>query len=140
MSNHVSAVRESDLKMAYVQARLAEIERTRRIYLAAEGGMPQRDIARAVHLSQASVHRLVARAKVLGAGESVEEIVLQRYAGRIPTDEMFRNLGGAGVWVPRVVDPVDGVLPGSSEEDIEALLDGGFLTEAEVDQILDAHE
>ncbi|WP_020017141.1 winged helix-turn-helix domain-containing protein [Promicromonospora sukumoe] len=140
MSNHIAAVRESDLRMAYVEARLAEIERTRRIYLAAEGGMPQRDIARAVHLSQASVHRLVARAKVLGVGGSVEEVVLQRYAGRISTDEMFRALGAAVVWRPRVVDPVDGVLPGSSEEDVEALLDGGFLTEAEVDQILDAHE
>ncbi len=140
MSNHVAAVRESDLKLAYVQARLAEIERTRRIYLAAEGGMPQRDIARAVHLSQASVHRLVARAKVLGVGETVEEIVLQRYAGRIATDEMFQLLGMPGVWLPRVVDPVDGVLPGSSEEDVEALLDGGFLAEAEADRILDAHE
>ena len=140
MSNHVAPVRESDLKMAYVKARLAEIERTRRVYLAAEGGMPQRDIARAVHLSQASVHRMVAKAKVLGVGESVEEIVLQRYAGSISTDEMFRRLRATDAWLSRTVDLVDGVLPGSSEEDIDVLLDGGLLTEAEVDQILDAHE
>ncbi|MGW2093024.1 winged helix-turn-helix transcriptional regulator [Promicromonospora sukumoe] len=140
MSKHVAAVGESDLKMAYVQARLAEIERTRRICLAAEGGMPQRDIARAVHLSQASVHRLVARAKLLGVGESVEEIVLERYAGRISTEQMLQQLRRVESWVPRTVDPVDGVLPGSSEEDIEALLDGGFLTGSEVDQILDARE
>ena len=140
MSKRVAAVGESDLKMAYVQARLAEIERTRRIYLAAEGGMPQRDIARAVHLSQASVHRLVARAKLLGVGESVEEIVLERYAGKTSTEEMLQRLRVVENWVPRTVDPVDGVLPGSSEEDVEALLDGGFLTESEADQILDARE
>ena len=140
MSKHVAAVGESDLKMAYVQARLAEIERTRRIYLAAEGGMPQRDIARAVHLSQASVHRLVARSRLLGVGESVEEIVLERYAGRISTEQMLQQLRRVESWVPRTVDPVDGVLPGSSEEDIEALLDGGFLTGSEADQILDARE
>jgi DNA-binding Lrp family transcriptional regulator len=138
MSNHVAAVGESDLKMAYVQARLAEIERTRRVYLAAEGGMPQRDIARAVHLSQASVHRLVARANLLGVGESVEEIVLERFAGRASTEQMLQRLRMVESWVPRAVDPVDGVLPGSSEEDVEALLDGGFLTESEADQILDA--
>lgn len=140
MSNHVAVVGESDLKMAYVLARLAEIERTRRVYLAAEGGMAQRDIARAVHMSQSAVHRLIARAKVVGVGESVEEIVLERYAGKISTDRMFPRLRGIEAWVPRVVDPVDGVLPGSSEEDVEALLEGGFLTEAEADVILDAHE
>jgi len=140
MSNHVAVVGESDLKMAYVLARLAEIERTRRVYLAAEGGMAQRDIARAVHMSQSAVHRLIARAKVLGVGESVEEVVLERYAGKISTDQMFPRLRGIEAWVRRVVDPVDGVLPGSSEEDVEALLEGGFLTEAEADAILDAHE
>lgn len=139
MSNHVAAVGESDLKMAYVHARLAEIERTRRVFLAAEGGMPQRDIARAVHLSQASVHRLVARAKVLGVGESVEEIVLERHVGKISTEQMLARLRATEAWVPRRVDPVDGVLPGSSEEEVEALLDSGFLTESEVDQILDVH-
>ena len=140
MSNHVAVVGESDLRMAYVRARLAEIERTRRVYLAAEGGMPQRDIARAVHMSQSGVHRLIARAKVVGVGESVEEIVLERYVGKISTDQMFRHLRAVETWVPRIVDSVDGVLPGSSEEDVEALLEGGFLTEAEVDRILDAHE
>ncbi|WP_454859979.1 sigma factor-like helix-turn-helix DNA-binding protein [Promicromonospora soli] len=126
--------------MAYVRARLAEIERTRRVYLAAAGGMPQRDIARAVHMSQSAVHRLIARAKVVGVGESVEEIVLERYVGKTSTDQMFRRLREMGAWVPRTVDPVDGVLPGSSEEDVEALLEGGFLTEAEADLILDMHE
>jgi DNA-binding Lrp family transcriptional regulator len=140
MSNHVAPVGESDLKMAYVRARLAEIERTRRVYLAAEGGMPQRDIARAVHMSQSAVHRLIARAKVVGVDESVEEIVLERYAGKASTDQMFRRLREMRAWVPRVVDPVDGVLPGSSEEDVESLLEGGFLAEAEADLILDMHE
>ena len=140
MSNNIAHVDESDLKMVYVRARLAEIERTRRVYLAAEGGMPQRDIARAVHMSQSAVHRLIARAKVLGVGESVEEIVLERHVGKCSTEEMLRRLREMKGWLPRIVDPVDGVLPGSSEEDVEVLLEGGFLTEAEVDLILDAHE
>lgn len=139
MSNRIAAIGESDLKMAYVLARLAEIERTRRVYLAAEGGMAQRDIARAVHMSQSAVHRLIVRAKAVGVGESVEEVVLERYADKISTDQMLSRLCEAESWVSRVVDSVDGVLPGSSEEDIEVLLEGGFLTEAEADTILDAH-
>lgn len=140
MSNEAVHVGASDLRFAYALSRLADIERTRRIYLAAESGMPQREIAQAVHMSQASVHRVIARARVLGVEPSVEEIVLERYVGQLSTEEMFERLAGLGAWVPREVDPIDGVLPGSSEEDVESLLVDGFLSEAETDRILDAHE
>lgn len=139
MSNAI-AVSESELRSAYAHARLAEIERTRRIYRAAEAGMPQREIAQAVHMSQASVHRVIARARAMGVAPSVEEVVLQRHVGLLGSEEMFERLAALESWVPRVVDPVDGVLPGSSEEDVEALLADGFLNEAEADRILDTHE
>lgn len=139
MSNDVAPVDESDLKLAYVRARLAEIERTRRVYLAAEGGMPEHDIARAVHLPQSAVHRLILRARGVGASQPVEEIVLERYAGTTSTEEMLQRLRELEVWVPRIVDPVDSVLPGSSEEVVSVLVEGGFLTEAEAALILAAH-
>lgn len=136
----MGAVAEPQLKFSYAKARIAEIERIRYVYLAAEAGMPQRDIARVVHLSQAGVHRMIARARVAGVAGSVEEIVLQRHIGQIDTVEMMRRLASFEQWVPRMVDPVDGVLPGGSEEELESLLDDGFLTEEELDQIVAAHE
>ncbi|WP_253868462.1 hypothetical protein [Promicromonospora umidemergens] len=69
----------------------------------------------------------------------MEEIVLQRHVGLLIATEMFELLAALESWVPRVVDPVDGVLPGSSEEDVEALLADGFISEAEADRILDFH-
>ncbi|MCL2424580.1 MAG: hypothetical protein FWD11_11935 [Micrococcales bacterium] len=133
------AAHEPNLRLAYAQARLADAERMRQVYLAALDGVPQRDIARAIHLSQASVHRTVAKARVLGAEhESVEEIVLRRFTGQLTTQQMLTMLAGYERWVPRVVHPVDGVLPGDTQEQLEDLLDDGFLTEDELDQVLDA--
>ncbi|GAB2466485.1 DUF1974 domain-containing protein [Xylanimonas ulmi] len=43
-------------------------------------------------------------------------------------------------WVPCVVDPVDGVLPGDSQADLEELCEDGLISEDEVDQVLDARE
>lgn len=136
----MSAVAEPQLKFSYAKARIAELERIRYVYLAAETGMPQRDIARAMHMSQAGVHRMIAVARVTGVSESLEEFVLQRHIGQIDTVEMMDRLVSFERWVPRVVDQVDGVLPGGSEEELESLLDDGFLTEEELDRIVAAHE
>jgi hypothetical protein len=119
--------------------RLAEIERSRRVFWAAERGMPQRDIARLVHLSQASVHRMIVKARILGVEESVDEIVLKRFTGEICTDEMMRRLSVFPRWVERVVDPVDGLLPEDSESDLDELVADGFLSDAEADAIIAAH-
>lgn len=136
-----STVHEPSLRLSYARARLAEIERMRQIYLASRDGVPQRDIAAAVHLSQASVHRVIAKANALGIGrESVEEIVLQRFIGQITSEEMVSKLVASGAWVPRVVDPVDGVLPGDSQAELEDMLADGLVTEDEVDRVLDARE
>ncbi len=141
MSGVASAVHEPSLRLSYARARLAEIERTRQIYLASRDGVPQRDIAAAVHLSQASVHRVIARANAVAIErESVEEIVLQRFVGRITSEEMVSKLVGSEAWVPRVVDPVDGVLPGDSRAELEDMLADGLVTEDEVDRVLDARE
>jgi hypothetical protein len=72
--------------------------------------------------------------------ESVEEVVLQRFVGGISTAQMLERLASIESWVPRVVDPVDGVLPGDSRADLEVLCEDGLLSEDEVDQVLDAHE
>ncbi|MDR1806626.1 MAG: winged helix-turn-helix domain-containing protein [Propionibacteriaceae bacterium] len=73
--------------MAYAKAHVAEIEQRRHVFLAAEAGMTQRDIARSVHLSQPTVHRMIRQAKALGVDESIEEIVLARFVGDIGNDE-----------------------------------------------------
>jgi len=113
----------------------------RQVYLASLDGVPQRDIAAAAHLSQAGVHRIIAKARVLGIErESVEEIVLQRFAGQIASEQMIGKLVGSDAWVPRVVDPVDGVLPGDSQSELEDLLADGLISEDEVDRVLDARE
>lgn len=133
--------REPRLRLSYARAQLAELERIRQVYLASLEGMPQREIARAVHLSQASVHRVIARARALGMEhESIEEIVLQRFVGQLSSEQMLEKLAGLGRWIPRVVDPVDGVLGEDSPAELERLLDDGFLSEDEVDRVLDAHE
>ncbi|MCA0252152.1 MAG: hypothetical protein KIT69_01970 [Propionibacteriaceae bacterium] len=136
-----AAVRGPDLKLSYARARLAEVERMRQVYLAALDGMPQREIANAAHLSQATVHRMILRAKALDlAQDLIEEIALQRFVGQISTEVMLERLRGYENWRPRVVDPVDGVIGEDSRGELEALLDDGLLAEAEVDLVLDAHE
>ena len=85
-------------------------------------------------------HRLIAKARILGVHESIEEVALLRFVGQIDTPEMLRRLTSYEHWVPRVTDPIDGVLAEDSEAELDALLEGGFLTETEVDQILAAHE
>lgn len=137
----IAAVREPDLKLSYARARLAEVERMRQVYLASLDGMLQRDIASAAHLSQATVHRMILRAKALDlAQELIEEIALQRFVGHISTEVMLERLRGYENWRPRVVDPVDGVIGEDSRAELEALLDDGLLAEEEVDLVLDAHE
>ncbi|WP_245993279.1 hypothetical protein [Xylanimonas allomyrinae] len=141
MSAVTVAAHEPSLRLSYARARLAEIDRMRQVYLASLDGVPQRDIAAAVHLSQASVHRLIVRARALGMPrESVEEVVLQRFVGGISTVQMLERLASIESWVPRVVDPVDGVLPGDSQADLEELCEDGLISEDEVNQVLDEHE
>lgn len=136
----VAVGREPDLKLSYAHARLAELQRMRQVYLASLDGMPQREIAQAAHLSQASVHRMIVRARALDmAHESIEEIVLQRFVGRLSTEAMLERLERYEFWLPRVVDPVDGVLGDDSQAELEEMLDDDFLTDAEVDQVLDLH-
>lgn len=131
----------SELKLAYARARLAEIEQMRQVYLASLDGMPQREIARFVHLSQPSVHRLIVRARALSAEkESVEEIVLRRFVEDGSSDAMVEQLVASENWVPRVVDPVDGVLSEDSQQELESLCEDGFLSEEEIDRILDARD
>lgn len=130
---------ESELKLSYARSRLAELEQMRHVYLASLDGMSQREIARVVRLSQPSVHRLIARARALDAQhESIEEIVLRRFVEDRPPDELVERLIRFEHWVPRVVDPVDGVLDGDSQGELEGLLEDGFLSEEEIDQVLDA--
>lgn len=141
MSAMTVAAHEPSLRLSYARARLAEIDRMRQVYLASLDGVAQRDVAAAVHLSQASVHRVIVRARALGMErESVEEVVLQRFVGVISTAQMLERLASIESWVPRVVDPIDGVLPGDSQSDLEELCEDGLLSEDEVDQVLDAHE
>ncbi len=141
MSAVAVAAHEPSLRLSYVRARLAEIDRMRQVYLASLDGLPQRDIAAAVHLSQASVHRMIVRARALGIDrESVEEVVLQRFVGQISTAQMLERLASIESWVPRVVDPVDGVLPGDSWADLDELCEDGLISEDEVDQVLDDRE
>ena len=103
--------------------------------------MSQRDIAQVVHLSQASVHRVIVKARALGMEhESIEEVGLQRFVGQLTADQMLERLIGLDHWVPRVVDPVDGVLAQDSQEALEKLLEDGFISEDEVGQVLDAHD
>ena len=134
------ATREPMLKLSYARSELADIDRMRQVHFAALDGMSQRDIANAVRLSQATVHRLIAKARMLGVHESIEEIVLLRFVGQIDSREMLRRLTSYEHWVPRVVDPVDGVLAEDSEAELDTLLEDGFLAEDEVDQIVAAHE
>lgn len=141
MSATAVAAHEPGLRLSYARARLAELERMRHVYLASLDGLPQRDIAAAVHLSQSSVHRLITRARAMGIEhESVEEIVLQRFVGQTSTAQMLDRLTSHSSWVPRVIDPVDGVLPGDSRADLEELCEDGLISESEVDRVLDAHE
>lgn len=139
MSAVAVAAHEPQLKLSYARAQLAEIDRLRYVYLASLDGMAQRDIAAAVHLSQASVHRLITRARVLGVHESIEEIALLRFVGQIDATELLERLRSFDHWVPRVVDPIDGVLAEDSEADLDALLEDGFLSADEVDQVIAAH-
>lgn len=135
-----AAARVPNLRLSYARAHLAELERMRQVYLASLEGMPQRDIAQAVHLSQASVHRVIARARAVGMDhESIEEIVLQRFVGDLNSELMLEKLAQFEHWVPRIVDPVDGVLAEDSQADLERLREDGFLSEDELDQALDAH-
>ncbi|WP_448072457.1 hypothetical protein [Georgenia yuyongxinii] len=132
---------EPGLKLSYARARLTEIDRMRQVYLASLDGMSQRDIAQVVHLSQASVHRVIVKARALGMEhESIEEVGLQRFVGQLTADQMLERLIGLDHWVPRVVDPVDGVLAQDSQEALEKLLEDGFISEDEVGQVLDAHD
>ena len=41
--------------------------------------------------------------------------------------------------MPRIVDPVDGVLAEDTQAELERLHEDGFLSEGELDQALDAH-
>ena len=139
MSATAIASHEPQLKLSYARTQLADLDRLRYVYLASLDGMAQRDIAAAVHLSQASVHRLIARARALGVHESIEEIALLRFVGQINTTELLERLRSFDHWVPRVVDPSDGVLAEDSEADLDALLEDGFLSADEVDQVITAH-
>lgn len=141
MSAATVAAHEPSLRLSYARARLAEIDRTRQVYLASLDGVPQRNIAAAVHLSQASVYRMIVRARALGMErESVEEVVLQRFVGDISTAQMLERLASIESWVPRVVDPVDGVLPGDSQADLDEMCEDGLISEDEVDQVLGTRE
>lgn len=141
MSLAVVSRHQPSLRQAYGRARLAEIERMRQVFLASRDGVPQRDIARAVHLSQASVHRIVAKANALGVEhESLEEIVLRRLVGDLTSDAMLERLVTFERWVPRVVDPVDGVLAEDSRSELEALWEDSLISDEELDRVLDAHE
>jgi len=139
VSTQAHASDESSLKLSYADTVLAEITRKRQVWLAAQAGMPQRDIARGAHMSQSTVHRVLKQAQITGTDESIEEIVLSRFVGVIDTPTMMERLAGYRRWVPRVIDPVDGILPGDSQAEVEALVDDGFLSDDEADAILDAH-
>jgi DNA-binding Lrp family transcriptional regulator len=131
---------ESSLKLSYAKARLAELEQRRHVFWAAQAGMTQRDIAKSAHLSQPTVHRLIRQAKALGVDESVEEIVLSRFAGAIDSAEMMRRLLAHPHWTPRVIDPADGLLPEDSQSEVDFLVMDGFLSDDEADAVIDAHE
>lgn len=133
-----SVVDELSLEHAHARMRLAEINQMRQAVLAAQRGVTQREIARRLQVSQPTVHRLLGRAARLGIEPSIEEIVLRRFLGEISSTDMLRALSIDVKWVPRVVDPIDGVLPGGSAEDLEDLVDQGYLSEAEVDHVLQA--
>jgi DNA-binding Lrp family transcriptional regulator len=101
--------------------------------------MTQRDIARSVHLSQPTVHRLIRQAEVLGVEESIAEIVLSRFVGEIDTGAMMRRLLGSPRWVPRGYERWVGEVPEDSEEELNFLVMDGFMSDEEADAILDAH-
>ena len=129
----------SALRLSYARSRLAEIDRMRQVYLASLDGMSQREIAHFAHVSQPSVHRLIARARALGAErESLEEIVLRRFVEDSSPDEMIERLIHFENWVPRVIDPVDGLLDEDSQQELEELVEDGFISEEEIDRVLDA--
>ena len=139
MPSQAQVAEGTSLKLAYAKAYLAEIEQRRHVFLAAQAGMSQRDIARSAHMSQATVHRVIRQAKVLGVEESVDEIVLSRFVGDIDAAEMMRRLVVFPRWVARLVDPLDGVLPGDSEAELDALVADGFLSDDEADAVVAAH-
>jgi predicted DNA-binding protein (UPF0251 family) len=140
MPSQARAVEQSSLKLAYARFHLAETGRRRHVFLAAQAGMTQREIAKAVHMSQATVHRVIRQAKVLSVEESIEEIALSRFVGEIDTEEMMSQLGSFPQWVARVVDPLDGILPGDSESEVDALVADGFLSNDEANAIVAAHD
>jgi DNA-binding Lrp family transcriptional regulator len=139
MPIQAQAKEESSLKLSYAKSRLAEIGQRRNVFLAAQAGMTQRDIARSVHLSQPTVHRMIRQAEMLGVEESIDEIVLSRFVGEIDTGEMMRRLLSYSGWIPRVYDSLDGYLPEDSEEEMDFLVMDGFMSDEEADAILDAH-
>ncbi|MDR1078629.1 MAG: helix-turn-helix domain-containing protein [Propionibacteriaceae bacterium] len=130
---------ESSLKLSYAKAHLAEIEQRRQVYLAAQAGMTQRDIARSAHISQPTVHRMIRQARTLGVEESIEEIVLARFVGGIDTDDMMRRLLTYPNWIPRIIDPADGLLPEDSQSEVDFLVVDGFMSDDEADAVIDAH-
>ncbi|MDR0433173.1 MAG: hypothetical protein LBH48_07725 [Bifidobacteriaceae bacterium] len=140
MSAGVVEVRESDLALSYARSRLADLDRMRQVLQAAQAGMAQRDIARAAHLSQPTVHRMIGRARVLGLdNETVEEIVLRRFVGELTDSEMLHQLQAFSRWIPSITDPIDGRLPEDSEAELEALVTEGFLSDGELTRVVAAH-
>ena len=141
-------------RRALAQSDLGRLDYVRALRSAAEAGLPQREIAKALHVTQPAVSQTLARAKGVAeipegfSGASPYEIAERYAAGEIDRAEMIRQLSAwpyakapdhseqlSKEW--KAILPPD--QPGTFEEVGEAF-DRGLIDAEAYDLILDASE
>jgi DNA-binding CsgD family transcriptional regulator len=135
VGRHTSATSRQEewlehLRSIRARFELLETERERGLLVASAAGHSQREIAHALGESQATVHRLLARAR---ARQQVDQnpraikarhFLLKFLAGDLSRGELLGRLKGVAPGVVAPGNQVDGYISGSWDEVRTAYLDG----------------
>ncbi len=116
----------------------AELKLRRGIFALHDAGVPQREIAKAVGISQPEVSRRLKRRPLRSQAAGPRDVILQRRVGAIDTEEMLRRLTAMRLTVraPGKRGAVDGAasVTGTAKQLVAALREG-MITEAEYEAI-----
>ncbi len=116
----------------------AELKLRRGIFALHDAGVPQREIAKAVGISQPEVSRRLRRRALRTQAVGPRDLILQRRVGAIGTEEMIRRLAAMRLTVksPGKRAAADGAASttGTAKQLVAALREG-LITEAEYETI-----
>lgn len=82
-----------DVMLGREHQEFADLKLRRGIFALRDAGVPQRDIARLVGISQPEVSRRLSRRELHPGSGNPREVILERQVGAISSAEMIRKLG-----------------------------------------------